>query len=128
MSGPKLDGAGIAKMATLDEAQMQLTRIHAIVERMAIEVRAQKNTSQMRQQVQRAATPLVGLLKGQFGMISDLVAALILVLSRGGSDQSRLRSLREFVGQIRTALEIAVNKTKEMHTSTGETKDASPTA
>ena len=39
MSGPKMDGAGIAKMATLDEAQLQLTRIHAIVERMAIEVR-----------------------------------------------------------------------------------------
>ena len=124
MSGPKMDGAGIAKMATLDQAQLQLTRIHAIVERMAIEVRGQKNTSQMRQQIQRTATPLVGLLKGQFGMISDLVAALILVLSRGGSDQTRLRSLREFVGQIRTALEIAVNKTKELHTSGGEEKAA----
>jgi hypothetical protein len=126
MSGPKLDGAGIAKLATLEEAQLQLTRIHAIVERMAIEVRGQKNTAQMRQQIQRAATPLVGLLKGQFGMISDLVAALILVLSRGGSDQTRLRSLREFVAQIRTALEISVNKTKELHTSTSEPKNASP--
>ncbi len=126
MSGPKLDGAGIAKMVTLEEAQLQLTRIHAIVERMAIEVRGQKNTSQMRQQIQRAATPLVGLLKGQFGMISDLVAALILVLSRGGSDQTRLRSLREFVGQIRTALEIAVNKTKELHTSGGEAEKVAP--
>lgn len=124
MSGPKMDGAGIAKMATLDEAQLQLTRIHAIVERMAIEVRGQKNTAQMRQQIQRAATPLVGLLKGQFGMISDLVTALILVLSRGGSDQSRLRSLREFVGQIRTALEIAVNKVKEQHTSGGDAEKA----
>lgn len=128
MSGPKMDGAGIAKMATLDQAQLQLTRIHAIVERMAIEVRGQKNTSQMRQQIQRTATPLVGLLKGQFGMISDLVAALILVLSRGGSDQTRLRSLREFVGQIRTALEIAVNKTKELHTSGGEAEKAAPKA
>ena len=78
----------------------------------------------MRQQIQRAATPLVGLLKGQFGMISDLVTALILVLSRGGSDQSRLRSLREFVGQIRTALEIAVNKVKEQHTSGGDAEKA----
>ncbi|MBL8960370.1 MAG: hypothetical protein JNJ98_10995 [Gemmatimonadetes bacterium] len=126
MSGPKLDGAGIAKMATLEEAQLQLTRIHAIVERMAIEVRAQKSTAQLRQQIQRAATPLVGLLKGQFGMISDLVSALILVLSRGGSDQTRLRSLREFVGQIRTALEIAVNKTKELHTSGGDAEKGAP--
>jgi hypothetical protein len=117
-----MDGAGLAKMATLDQALTQLTRIHAIVERMAIEVRAQKNTAQMRQQVQRSATPLVGLLKGQFGMISDLVSALILVLSRGGSDQTRLRSLREFVAQIRTALEIAVTKTKELHTSGGDSE------
>jgi hypothetical protein len=124
MAGSRMDGAGLAKMATLDEALTQLARIHAIVERMAIEVRGQKNTSAFRQQIQRAATPLVGLLKGQFGMISDLVAALILVLSRGGSDQTRLRALREFVAQIRTALEIAVAKTKELHTSTGDVERA----
>ena len=52
----------------------------------------------------------------------------ILVLSRGGSDQTRLRSLREFVGPIRTALEIAVNKTKELHTSGGEAEKAAPKA
>lgn len=125
MSGPKLDGAGLAKMATLDEALTQLTRVHAIVERMAIEVRGQKNTAAFRAQINRAATPLVGLLKGQFGMISDLVAAMLLVLTRGGSDTTRLRALREFVGQTRTALEIAVSKTKELHTVKDESHPAS---
>ena len=37
-SGPKLDGAGLAKMATLDEATGAVQRLHGIVERMAIAV------------------------------------------------------------------------------------------
>ena len=111
----KMDGAGLAKMQTLDDALIHLQRIHGVVERIAMAVRSQQDTAQLRQQLNRTATPLVGLLKPQFGMISDLVTALILVLSRGGGDQSRLRSLREFVAQIRTALEIAVAKTKELH-------------
>ena len=111
----KMDGAGLAKMQTLDDALIHLQRIHGVVERIAMAVRSQQDTAQLRQQLNRTATPLVGLLKPQFGMIADLVTALILVLSRGGGDQSRLRSLREFVAQIRTALEIAVAKTKELH-------------
>jgi hypothetical protein len=59
---------------------------------------------------------MVGLLKGQFGMISDQATALLLVASRaGGGDQQRVRSLREAVAQIRQALEIAIAKVKEKH-------------
>lgn len=115
MAGPKLDGAGTAKMVTLEEALSILSRVHSLVERLAIEIRSNKNTSQPRQQIQRATAPLVGKLKGQFGMIADQVAAMLLVLSRGGSEQTRLRSLRESVAQIRTALEIAVKKVIEHH-------------
>ena len=114
-SGPKLDGAGLAKMATLDEATAAVQRLHGIVERMAIAVRSQQNTAQFGAQIRRSGSPLVGLLKGQFGMISDQVSALLLVATRGGGDQAKLRSLRELVAQIRTALEIAVAKTKEKH-------------
>ena len=121
-SGPKLDGAGLAKMATLDEATAAVQRLHGIVERMAIAVRSQQNTAQFGAQIRRSGSPLVGLLKGQFGMISDQVTALLLVATRGGGDQAKLRSLRELVAQIRTALEIAVAKTKEKHAI--EEKDA----
>jgi hypothetical protein len=114
-SGPKLDGAGLAKMATLDEATAAVQRLHGIVERMAIAVRSQQNTAQFGAQIRRAGAPLVGLLKGQFGMISDQVSALLLVATRGGGDQAKLRSLRELVAQIRTQVEIAVAKTKEKH-------------
>lgn len=111
----KMDGAGLAKMVTLDRATSEISRVHSLVERFAIEVRGNKNTAAFRQQIQRAATPLVGLLQGQFGMISDQVSSLILVLTRGGSDQTRLRSLREHVAQVRTALEISVSKVREQH-------------
>lgn len=114
-SGPKLDGAGLAKMDTLEEAASHVQRIHGIVERMALAVRSQQNTAQFGAQIRRAASPLVGLLKGQFGMIADQVTALLLVATRGGGDQQKLRALRESVAQIRIQLEIAVTKTKEKH-------------
>jgi hypothetical protein len=63
----------------------------------------------------RAGTPLVGLLKPQFGMIADVVSSFLLIASRGGGDQAKVRSLREAVASIRAQLEIAVTKVKEKH-------------
>ena len=114
-SGPQLDGAGNAKMETLEEASAQIQRIHGIVEHMALAVRSQQSTAQYGAQIRRAASPLVGLLKGQFGMIADQVTAMLLIATRSGGDQTKLRSLREAVAQIRMQMEIAVAKTKEKH-------------
>jgi len=121
--GPQLDGAGLAKMDTLDEATTHLQRLHGIVERMAMAVRSQQTTAQFGAQIRRAGSPLVGLLKGQFGMISDQVTALLLVATRGGTDQAKLRALRESVAQVRIQLEIAVAKTKEKHAIVEEKKE-----
>ena len=115
-SGPKLDGAGVAKMETLEEATAAIQRLHSIVERMAIAVRSQQDTTQFGAQIRRTGSPLVGLLKGQFGLIADQVTAMLLVATRGGGDQVKLRSLREAVAQLRVQMEIAVAKTKEKHT------------
>src|SRR4051812_30767319 len=125
-AGPKLDGAGAAKMHTLEDAITQLQTLHGIVERMAIAVRSNQPTQAFGQQLKRAGTPMVGLLKGQFGMISDQVAALLLASTRGGADQVRLRYMREGVAQIRTALEIAMTRTKDAHTVVEEKKAAAP--
>jgi hypothetical protein len=103
-------------METLEKAVAQIQRVHSIVERMAMAVRSNHDTAPFRQQIQRSSAPLVGMLKAQFGMISDQVASLTLVLTRGGGEQNRLRALREHVAQIRTALEIATTKVKEQHT------------
>jgi predicted HAD superfamily phosphohydrolase YqeG len=120
MAGPKLDGAGIEKLKTLEKAQGQLQRVHGFVEHMAVAARAQQPVSTFASQVRRAAFPMVQLLKTQFGMIADQVNALLMTAARTGSDQIRVRSLREQVAQIRAQLEIAVTKTMELHTHKDE--------
>lgn len=115
MAGPKLDGAGVVKVKTLEEALEKVQTLHGIVERMAVEMRSNKPTQAFQMQLRRQGTPLVGMLKGQFGMISDQVAALLLVATRGGGEQAKLRGMREGVAQIRTALEIALTRVMENH-------------
>lgn len=112
----QLDGAGQSKLATLDEAQGQLQRLHGIVEHYAMAVRNQQPVAGFRQQLMRAGTPLAGLLKPQFGVIADVVSAFLLVATRGGGDQAKVRALRESVASIRAQLEIATNKVIEKHT------------
>lgn len=117
MAGPKLDNAGAVKMKTLEEALAMVQTLHGLVERYAVDVKRKMPASTFPQQFKRQATPLVGQLKGQFGMISDQVAAMILAATRGGGgDQGRLRALREGVAQVRTALEIMQTRVKEQHT------------
>ena len=115
MAGVKLDGAGVAKLKTLEEALVLLQRVHGLVEQFALAHKRAQATTIYGLQIKRAATPLVGLLKPQFGLISDQAAALNLVASRGGSDAMRVRSLRETVAMVRTALEIQTTKVKEQH-------------
>lgn len=115
MAGPKLDGAGIQKMKTIEEAVIQLARLHGIVEQYALSLKQNKPTSLYASQIKRAIFPLVGLLKPQFGLISDQVAAMNLVTSRGGPDTTKVRTLREGVGSLRQQLEIAVVRIKDNH-------------
>ena len=115
MAGPKLDGAGIQKMKTIDEANIQLARLHGIVEQYALSLKQNKPTSLFASQIKRALFPLVGLLKPQFGLIADQVAAMNLVTSRGGPDTTKIRTLREGVGSLRQQLEIAVVRIKDNH-------------
>ena len=121
MAGVKLDGAGAQKMKTIEEALKTLQTMHGMVERMAIEVKNQKSAGVIPQQIKRLATPLQGQLKGQFGLIADQVSAMILASGRGGGDQLKVRSMREYVAQIRQALEIAASKVKDQHAVAIET-------
>ena len=115
MAGVKLDGAGIQKMKTIDEANILVARLHAIVELYALSLKQNKPTSLFGSQIKRALFPLVGLLKPQFGLIADQVAAVNLITSRGGSETAKIRVLREGVGAIRQALEIAAVRIKDNH-------------
>lgn len=124
MAGPKLDGAGVQKMNTLDSASALLQRLHGIVETYALALKRNQPTSLYGMQVKRAITPLVGLLKPQFGLIADQAAALNLVAGRGGSEVTKIRQLREGVGSMRQAIEIAVVRVKDNHTVKDEEQDA----
>ena len=115
MAGTKLDGAGSAKMHVLEEAMAGLQRLHGLVEQMAMAIKRQENSGMYGLQIRRAASPLVGQLKPQFGMLSDGVTAMVLVATRGGNEQVKLRSLRESVASLRQQIDIAASKVKEQH-------------
>jgi hypothetical protein len=115
MAGIKLDGAGVQKMKTIEEALTTIQTIHGLVERMAVEVKNQRGVGVIPGQIKRIATPLQGQLKGQFGLIADQVAGMIIGMGRGGGEQGKVRVLRESVAQIRTALEINAAKVKKDH-------------
>jgi len=116
MAATKLDGAGTQKMKTLEEALLTITKIHGMIERAAVEVKAQKPIGVVPQQIKRIAVPMQGQLKGQFGMIADQVAGFILSMTRGGGgDQAKLRAMREGIAMIRQSIEFAVSKVKEQH-------------
>ena len=123
MAGVKLDGAGIQKMKTIEEATIQLARLHAIVELYALSLKQNKPTSLFGSQIKRALFPLVGLLKPQFGLIADQIAALNLITSRGGPDTTKVRTLREGVGSVRQQLEIATVRIKDVHKLVEEVKE-----
>jgi hypothetical protein len=115
MGATKLDGAGAQKMKTLEEALLTLQSMHGMTERMAMDMKNQKSVGIIPQQIKRLAVPLQGQLKGQFGLIADQVAGMILAVGRGGSDVVRLRTMREYIAQLRTLIELNANKVKTQH-------------
>lgn len=124
MAGLKLDGAGTAKMVTLDAAVLDLQRFHGVVELMALAVKSNKPSTPFLPQIKRVGGQLASRLKGQFGMISDQVTGTLLNATRGGGDAQRIRGLREGVAQVRVAIDIAIASVKEKHAQHHEKPDA----
>jgi hypothetical protein len=115
MAGLRLDGAGQAKMKTLDDAMNTLLRINGLVEQYALQVKRNQVGGTFLQSIRRRLPTLSEMLKGQFGMIADQVMQTNLASSRGASEQMRVRALREGVAQVKTAIEIAIAHVKEKH-------------
>ena len=115
MAAHKLDGAGTAKLKTLEEARQQLQTVHAKVELYGMEVKKNGNPGVILMQVKRLLPLLVGFLKPQFGLIADQASAVYLAAGRGGSDQVRLRALREGVATLRQSIDIAAKRVEEQH-------------
>ncbi|MES3034585.1 MAG: hypothetical protein V4813_11375 [Gemmatimonadota bacterium] len=116
MAKPTIDGPGQAKLEQLETATSLAQTVHGLVEKYAIAIRAGQPTNGFGQQIKRAATPLVGLLRSQFQLLADLASDLILVATRGGgADPAKLRMLRERVGQLKSGIELAVTSTLAKH-------------
>jgi len=124
MAVKRLDGAGIAKLKTLDEAMLLLQRINGLVEMYAMAIKRGQPGGPLVQNLRRTFPTLAENLKGQFGLIADQVMTVNLASSRGASETVRIRTLREGVAQIKQALEIAATQTKERHAMKEETEEA----
>ena len=118
MAKPTIDGPGQAKLEQLETAVSIAQTVHGLVEKYAIAIRTGQPTTAYGQQIKRAATPLVGLLRSQFQLLADLASDLILVATRGGgADASKLRMLRERVGQLKSGIELSVTATIVKHSA-----------
>jgi hypothetical protein len=126
MAGLRLDGAGQAKMKTLDEAITVLQRVNGLVEQYALQIKRNQSGSTFLTNIRRQLPALSEMLKAQFGMIADQAMQTNLSSSRGASEQMRVRALREGVAQIKTALEIAIVHVKEKHELRGEKEAKDP--
>ncbi len=115
MAGLKLDGAGQAKMVTLEDSVALLQRLHNLVEQYALSVKQAKPQTTYLNSIKRQFPVLAGKLKGQFGMIADLVTSTNMASSRGSSEPLRVRAMREGVAAIRAQLDIAIAQTINKH-------------
>ena len=128
MPGPRMDGAGLAKMKTLEEATLLLQRVHGLVEMYAVAVKNGQASSPLVMNIRRTLPTLSENLKTQFGMIADQVMQVQIASTRGSSEVMRVRTLREGVAQIKQALEIATAQTKDKHTIKDENATGQPSA
>jgi hypothetical protein len=129
-AGPKLDGAGMAKLKTLDDALLLLQRVNGLVEQYALAVKNRQPSAAFLMNFRRTLPSLAANLKGQFGLIADQALALNLAASRGASETVRVRTMREGMAQIKQAIEIALVQTKDKHTTkadAGPAKDPTTT-
>lgn len=122
MAVKRLDGPGLAKMATLEEATLLFQRLHGLVEQYALAIQRSQPASQIMMNLRRQLPSLADMLKAQFGAIGDAITTLNTQITRGGSEQVRVRQMREGMAMIRNQLELAMAQTVAKH----EVKEAQP--
>lgn len=115
-SGPKLDGAGTAKLKTLDDAILLLQRLNGLVEQYAIAVKNNQPSGPFLTTFRRTLPSFAANIKSQFGLIAEQAVALNLATSRGASEAMRVRTMREGMALLKQALEIAIVQTRTRHT------------
>ncbi len=103
--GSKLSNRAQMKLAALEEARRKWDRVHHLVEMVA----TQKVGQDMYLTQIRRASEDVGrvFLNNGYGPLADSAKQMALLVRRGGTIQSRVRSMREQVGSVRAGIERA---------------------
>lgn len=99
----KLSAAAQQELDTIAVARRKLDRIHGLVEQYASGMKGQDQLAIM---IGRAALELGRLLQG-FGTIADQANQLGMLARRGGTTQTKIRSMKDCVAGLRPALERA---------------------
>lgn len=128
MAGLILDSMGTQKMKALEDAMVQMHRLHGQVETLAMNAKKGSPSAALVSTIKRNLTTLAANLKSHFGMISDQVTNVYISSSRGSSDAARARVLREGIAQIKQAIDIGIAQTKEKHAVHREKPGASAPA
>ena len=115
MAGLILDSMGTIKMQVLEKALHDLARINNLTEQLAANAKKGAPSPAITASIKRNLVTLAANLKAQFGMISDAVTNVYISSSRGSSDATRARQLKEGIAAIKQAIEIGVAQTKEKH-------------
>jgi lysophospholipid acyltransferase (LPLAT)-like uncharacterized protein len=115
MAGLILDSMGTQKMKTLDDAVLQVQRLHGLIETLNMNAKKGSPSQSVVASIKRQLTTLAANLKSHFGMISDLVTNVYISSSRGSSDAARARVLREGLASIKQAIDIGITQTKDKH-------------
>jgi hypothetical protein len=101
----KLSANAQQELDAIAMARRKLDRIHGLVEQFAV---ASKGQDQLAISIGRAALELGRLLLGQgFGVIADQANQLGMLARRGGTTQTKIRGMRDYVASLRPALERA---------------------
>jgi hypothetical protein len=132
MAGLILDSMGTQKMIALETAMLQVQRINALNEQLAMNAKKGSPSASLVANIKRNLNTLAANLKSHFGMISDLVTNVMISSSRGSNDGSRSRVLKEGIASIKQAIDIGIAQTKQKHAvhrekAPGPTEPATPT-
>ncbi len=103
--GSKLSSKALRILEALEEARRKWDRVHSLVEKVA---GARTGQDMYLSQISRAAAHVNRLfMSNGLGPLADTANQLSMLVRRGGTMQSKVRSMREMVVSVRAGMERA---------------------
>ncbi|MDH3495514.1 MAG: hypothetical protein OER21_02010 [Gemmatimonadota bacterium] len=117
----KLSTQAQQELEVLTQARRKVDRLHSLVEQYAAMKKGQDAYAAL---IARAATELGRLLLlNGMGVMADSANQLAMLAKRGGATQGKIRGLREYVANLRPAVERAEKAVHEREASIGRVSE-----